>query len=371
MPIDVVSTVGAAFAGCLVAVGLSAVLGFQVFLYYRIFPSDTLSYKILVGWIWVTDTVHTILLCATIWQYLILSFEKLEIMVEVLPTVAVTVAMTATAALSVDGFYGWRIHKMSKQNWWLTGPIAFLSVAQVGLAFSKIFANDLNLETYHLSLTCFYFNTANAAVLMNTKTFFDIAKKFQIVFVTNLFVSAVTDIIIAVARYYYLRDIKRQGYLPTQEIVDGIVVFTINDGVMTCAVAIAAVVCCLAMPNNFVFLGLFVVNSKFYSNSVLATLNLRNWYRHRYSPGHRPVLMMPRATSDAYKGETEQRSISMLPNFGGSTRRSSVSIDHIEDETSVEMYMERQVDLDTPESRETKTKQTVELFTPRNPDLQQ
>lgn len=42
--------------------------------------------------------------------------------------------------------------------------------------------------------------------------------------------------------------------------------------------------------------------------------------------------MMPRATSDAYKGETEQRSISMLPNFGGSTRRSSVSIDHIEDE---------------------------------------
>ncbi|KAJ3913164.1 hypothetical protein F5877DRAFT_71794 [Lentinula edodes] len=301
------------------------------------------------------------------WQYLIFSFEKLEIMVEVLPTVAVTVAMTATAALSVNGVL------VSKQNWWLTGPIAFLSVAQVGLAFSKIFANDLNLETYHLSLTCFYFNTANAAVLMNTKTFFDIAKKFQIVFVTNLFVSAVTDIIIAVARYYYLRDIKRQGYLPTQEIVDGIVVFTINDGVMTCAVAIAAVVCCLAMPNNFVFLGLFVINSKFYSNSVLATLNLRNWYRHRYAAGHRPVLMMPRAMSDAYKvhGESEQRSISMLPNFGGSTRRSSVSIDHIGGENGVEMYMERRVDLDTPESHTTMTKQTVELFTPRNPDLQQ
>ncbi|KAH7874385.1 uncharacterized protein C8R40DRAFT_1171495 [Lentinula edodes] len=237
------------------------------------------------------------------WQYLIFSFEKLEIMVEVLPTVAVTVAMTATAALSVNGVL------VSKQNWWLTGPIAFLSVAQVGLAFSKIFANDLNLETYHLSLTCFYFNTANAAVLMNTKTFFDIAKKFQ----------------------------------------------------------------CLAMPNNFVFLGLFVINSKFYSNSVLATLNLRNWYRHRYAAGHRPVLMMPRATSDAYKvhGETEQRSISMLPNFGGSTRRSSIYIDHIGDENGVEMYMERQVDLDTPESHTTMTKQTVELFTPRNPDLQQ
>ncbi|KAJ4489266.1 hypothetical protein C8R41DRAFT_835500 [Lentinula lateritia] len=251
--------------------------------------------------------------------------------------------MTATAALSVNGFYGWRIHKMSKQNWWLTGPIAFLSVAQVGLAFT------------------------NAAVLMNTKTFFDIAKKFQ----PKDCICDQSICVGAVARYYYLRDIKRQGYLPTQEIVDGIVVFTINDGVMTCAVAIAAVICCLAMPNNFVFLGLFVINSKFYSNSVLATLNLRNWYRHRYAPGHRPVLMMPRATSDANKGETEQRSISMLPNFGGSTRRSSVSIDHIGDETSVEMYMERQVNLDTPESHETKTKQTVELFTPRNPDLQQ
>ncbi|KAJ7221743.1 hypothetical protein GGX14DRAFT_193404 [Mycena pura] len=46
-----------------------------------------------------------------------------------------TVAMTALTTVSVNLFYAWRIHKMSKNNWWITAPICLLCLARTGLAF--------------------------------------------------------------------------------------------------------------------------------------------------------------------------------------------------------------------------------------------
>jgi hypothetical protein len=65
--------------------------------------------------------------------------------------------------------------------------------------------------------------------------------------------SAVADIVISAARYYYLRELK-QGYIQcvtlaarttpltvtlvvdrTREVVDTVIVFTINDGLLTSA----------------------------------------------------------------------------------------------------------------------------------------
>ncbi|KAJ7491263.1 hypothetical protein FB451DRAFT_1515103 [Mycena latifolia] len=253
MSSDVRSTIGAAFAGCMTAVGLSAVLGFQTFLYFRIFPSDAFRYKALVAWIWLLDATHTILICTAVWQYAIENFANPDIVRKIFPALAITVAMTAIITLSVNVFYGWRIHKMSKQNWWLTGPIAFLCVARVALAFTT---------TSEIS-------------------FPEFAARFKILFTSGLAVSAVTDVIVSAARYYYLRNLK-QGYSMTQEVVDAVVVFTINDGCLTCAVVITSIACWLRMPNNFVYLGIYFTIAKFYANSVLATLNLRNWYRHRH-----------------------------------------------------------------------------------------
>ncbi|KAJ3730105.1 hypothetical protein DFJ43DRAFT_466668 [Lentinula guzmanii] len=348
MSSNVRSTLGAAFAGSMIAVGLSAVLGFQTFLYFRIFPSDSLRYKILVGWIWATDAVHTVLVCTSVWQYLIVNYDNFDIVKRIFPTVAITVAMTAVITLSVNSFYTWRIHKMSKHNWWLTGPIAFLSVARVVLAFTT------------------------TAEMMITKTFPDFAAKFKILFTSGLFVSAVTDIIISVARYYYLRNLK-QGYLPTQEVVDAVVVFTLNDGFLTCAVVIASIGCWLGMPHNFVYLGIYFTISKFYSNSVLATLNLRNWYRHQYTWNHPLGLSMIRATnSDGSRIHAHERATSMLPTSGSSPSKHAhpISID----DGRVEVYVEHQVeynvgnlipeDLDVLETRSNKSQKAVEMGSP-------
>ncbi|KAJ7243401.1 hypothetical protein B0H12DRAFT_1236436 [Mycena haematopus] len=257
--VQVHTTVGAAFAGCLTAVALSAILGFQTFLYFQIFPGDALRYKVLVGWIWMLDAAHTIAICSSVWAYGITHFGDPNYTKQIVPTLAVTVAFTAITTLSVNIFYGWRIHKMSKGNWWITGPIMLLAITRVGLAF---------VTTIEMILT---------------RTFPAFAAGFNVVLTCGMSVSAATDIVVSTARYYYLRNLK-QGYSGTQEVVDAVVIFTINDGCLTCAIAIVAIIFLLRMPDNFIWLGIYFNIAKLFSNSVLATLNLRNWYRHRPRP---------------------------------------------------------------------------------------
>ncbi|KAJ3794237.1 hypothetical protein GGU11DRAFT_759323 [Lentinula aff. detonsa] len=144
----------------------------------------------------------------------------------------IMVAITAVTALSANGFYGWRLYKMSKHNWWLVGPIALFSVVQIGKKGACL-QNYISKHIMSMLIT--------SLLRMKMNRFSEIPGKFRNVFVANIIISANTDIIIAAARYYYIRKIKLQGFSPTQEILDGIMVFTINDGVVTCVIAIASV----------------------------------------------------------------------------------------------------------------------------------
>ncbi|KAJ7685484.1 hypothetical protein DFH06DRAFT_44481 [Mycena polygramma] len=276
-PTDVNTTIGALAAGCLLAVGLSAVLAFQTFLYFQIFPGDALRYKILVAWIWLTDAAHTIVICTSVWEYAIVNFS-VNTTERIVPTLAATVATNALTTLTVNIFYGWRIHKMSKSNWWLTGPIMLLCATRTGLAF------------------------VTTTELILTKTFPVFQAKFRIVLIGGMAVSAVTDIVVSIARYYYLRSLK-QGYTGTQEVVDAVVVFTVNDGLLTCAVILGVIICVVRMPHNFIWLGVYFTVAKFYSNSVLATLNLRNWFRHRPIRTMGIPLTRPQALGHTMSGQ--------------------------------------------------------------------
>ncbi|KAJ7636787.1 hypothetical protein FB45DRAFT_1024886 [Roridomyces roridus] len=42
--------------------------------------------------------------------------------------------------------------------------------------------------------------------------------------------------------------------------------------------------CTLAMHTNFIWIGIYFNLTKLFANSILATLNLRNWYRHMHRP---------------------------------------------------------------------------------------
>ncbi|KAF7337664.1 hypothetical protein MSAN_02239900 [Mycena sanguinolenta] len=321
-PDSISLTLGAYMAGAMVGVGLSAIVSVQTFLYFQIFPQDTLRYKLLVAWNWLTDAGHTISLCVMIWQYVVLNFTNPKIVIEILSAFSVLsfldsmllierfqvlIMFTLVASLNANVFYAWRIYKMSKHNWWLMGPICLLCIARTGMGLYI------------------------AVQLIIFKNWLALAPVKPAV-VASLAVSAATDLVISAARYYYLRDLK-QGYMATQEMVDAVVIFTINDGILTCAALGAAIACLLAMPDNFVWIGIYITVAKLYSNSILATLNLRNWYRHR----HRPMgirLTCPPPNRNTF--QIDSRTTKMQPNVMHETP------------TTMEVFMEQEVEYNVP-----------------------
>ncbi|KAJ6527249.1 hypothetical protein DFH09DRAFT_1094915 [Mycena vulgaris] len=93
--------------------------------------------------------------------------------------------------------------------------------------------------------------------------------------------SAVADIVISAARYYYLRELKR-GYIQCVTLAARTTPFKVNFVVDRTREVVDTVV--LAMHTNFVWIGLFFNLAPLFANSILATLNLRNWYRHMHRP---------------------------------------------------------------------------------------
>ncbi|THG99820.1 hypothetical protein EW026_g2576 [Hermanssonia centrifuga] len=76
---------------------------------------------------------------------------------------------------------------------------------------------------------------------------------------------------------------SRTGFSSMDQIIDSIMVYTIENGFLTSIVAVASLICWLTMPGNFIFLALHFAITKLYANSLLATLNART---HLKEPSH-------------------------------------------------------------------------------------
>ncbi|KIP01956.1 hypothetical protein PHLGIDRAFT_319266 [Phlebiopsis gigantea 11061_1 CR5-6] len=61
--------------------------------------------------------------------------------------------------------------------------------------------------------------------------------------------------------------------------------YAINTSLLTSVFAVATFITCLAMPDNFIFLALIFPLSELYSNSLLASLNMRGRLRRRIVRG--------------------------------------------------------------------------------------
>ncbi|KAF7288438.1 hypothetical protein HMN09_01396500 [Mycena chlorophos] len=316
---DARPTIGALYAGSLASVALSAVLAIQTLLYFMFFSADNIRFKGIVGWVWASDTAHTISVAVAIWQYGVLNFSQPQYLLDIAPALSATVALTGITTLNSNVFYGWRIHRMSKGNLKLTIPIGLLAVTRIVMVIF-LSVEMILCETWAL-----------------------ISLRFKPMLVAALGISAATDIMLAATRYFFLRELK-QGYMGVPEMVDAVVIFTINDGLLTCTIVVAAIICFALMPQNYIWVGIYLTLSKLYSNSILVTLNLRNWYRHKNRPYLGPQIdydaRMRRRTgaqtpTEDYHGKGTGSFI------GGRAESSRADDDDVE---SVEVHVNQRVD---------------------------
>ncbi|KAI9441006.1 hypothetical protein H4582DRAFT_1514181 [Lactarius indigo] len=250
------TTLGAILLGCMLSTALSGMTIVQTFLYFRLYPKDPARIKLMVIGILFLDLTHAALMCASTWDYLVLNFGNEAIADRIPITIGLTVAFTATITFLAQLFFSHRVFRLSRGNWYITTPLVMLSCARLGAAL--VSTTEMGkLRSFHLFV-----------------------ENFGYVFTLGLSMACTVDIGVTASMCYFLH-MSRTGFGEMDHIIDTIMLYTFNNGALTCVTTVVSMICWLTMPRNLIFLGLHFAISKLYANSLLATLNGRRSIRKR------------------------------------------------------------------------------------------
>jgi len=164
---------------------------------------------------------------------------------------------------------------MSKRNWFLVGPTFILAIGRVACGLTT------------------------TSELIRLKTFPAFTAKYKTVFTLGLTFSSAVDVIITFGMCFYLQG-SRRGFGTMDDVIDSIIIYTINNGTLTCISTIVSLICWLTMPHNLIFMALHFAIAKMYANSLFATLNMRRSFRERAVPAKETVEPMPVLFPDSF-----------------------------------------------------------------------
>jgi len=234
-------------------------------------------------------------------------------------TLGLTVAFTATITFLAQLFFSHRVFRLSRNNWYITAPLVILSCCRLGAAL--VSTTEMGrLRSFHLFV-----------------------EHYSYVFTLGLSMACTVDIGITATMCYFLQ-MSRTSFGTMDHTIDTIMLYTFNNGALTCVTTVVSMICWLTMPENLVFLGLHFTISKLYANSLLATLNSRRLIRKRSKMGQAdtehalpvifPSYCVPRGRSRARFTSTLSPTSEMDPTRLEISVEKTIQCDAEEDQTS-------------------------------------
>ncbi|KAA1465966.1 hypothetical protein DENSPDRAFT_876136 [Dentipellis sp. KUC8613] len=273
------STMGATFVGVLVGAMLYGVSCLQTWHYYREYSHDAFSIKLLVGAVWVCDTVHQILISHTMYTYVITNFANPAILGELVWSLIVEVLFNGFTAVLVQCFFTLRIYRLSNKNVPITAVVLLLVIGQFGVT------------------------VAYASKAIHMTTFAQLATLKGLSMSVNA-LTAASDVSIAVALCSMLHR-SRTGFRASDSMINKLILFTMNTGLLTSLDAICSLASIAASPNTFIYICFFFTLGRLYSNSLLATLNARKAIRNGASSNEDTISLQGIPRTAAFDSSTK------------------------------------------------------------------
>ncbi|CAE6489037.1 unnamed protein product [Rhizoctonia solani] len=238
---------GPILLGTIVNIWLYGIMVTQTTMYYVAFPRDHKWIKILVGYMFVVDTLNSIFDIGLVWKYTITLFGDTRGILVSSWWFNVEPVMTVMISSSTQTFFAWRIAKLTGHAW-MGWAIAFSSFIQ--------FAAGLG-------------STIGAFIVQDFARF----QELKAAVITWLGLSALTDIVITCILSWYLHT-HRTGFSKTDDIITRLVRLTVQTGLVTTLWATTDLILYLGWSHN---LHLFfqLPLCKLYTNSLMSTLNSR------------------------------------------------------------------------------------------------
>ncbi|KAE9390298.1 hypothetical protein BT96DRAFT_349575 [Gymnopus androsaceus JB14] len=126
---------------------------------------------------------------------------------------------------------------------------------------------------------------------------------FTLLFIMGAFV----DVAIAIALVANLYTHRKHVFSPTQKMLDRLIRWTVQTGLVTSIVAVAVVICFQTMKSNLIWLTIYTCLGEVYSNSFMAILNARNGFQNDdtlYEVSVPAGILFPDASAS---GDTESK----------------------------------------------------------------
>ncbi|KAF8212604.1 hypothetical protein K438DRAFT_1804846 [Mycena galopus ATCC 62051] len=247
------STLGALLVGTLLSFVLFGVTTTQTYFYSGRFPNDSRNMKLLVACVWTLELGHVICIGHTLYVLAVTDFDHPERLSMFPQSMGASTLFNALVAMCVQGYFSFRIYRLGKRLY-------------------------IPLLTWTLSFLFLGGSTVIFAVGQRTVSFSLFDARWGWLFDTLWAVAAANDLIIAVVLVFWLVKKRDESEYMTH-VLDKIIAWTIETGVITSAAAIMNLICFMTMKDSFVWIAWYVVTARLYSNSFLASLNSRGTLR--------------------------------------------------------------------------------------------
>ncbi|KIK48436.1 hypothetical protein CY34DRAFT_798258 [Suillus luteus UH-Slu-Lm8-n1] len=329
---------GAILLGGLLAFGLSGCVNMQFIVYWQLYSYESWRVKSLVVAITLLDWCHSAFVAIALWDSIIVPYGNMDDFDKIPWSVGPAVELTAMITFLVQCIFAYRIYRLQKKRLTVVVPIVALAFFRL-VAASVSMSEMIRLQSY-------------AAFIQQNFS--------RWIFTVGLSLSAFVDIMITAIMCYFLRK-NRTMVISTIRIIDTLTLWTIRNGSMTSAAAIASLICWLAMPDNRTFLGLHFVIAKLYANSLLATLNarqhIRNGKQHNSSSDRPLPIIFSEDWENAPEALRPQHGFAMrldsyIPRGENTKRGQTIQV-------NVERVVESKLDDDALEPTESCTERSI------------
>ncbi|RDB19339.1 hypothetical protein Hypma_013611 [Hypsizygus marmoreus] len=249
------NTWGVALLGLVASSIIYGITTFQLYIYFTHYPNDTRKLKLLAWSVWIIDSVSLGLVCNAVYGYLIRDIANPLNRLVVNRTLDVDPILMGLLSFLTHSYLGHRVWKVCQRNFWFGCLLLGLILASLSIAIAS-------------SVLSFRFD------LWEERT------KLKWVGLAGTILVVVLDIIIATVLCVYLLLQNIEGKR-TKKVVNRILIFAVNTGLVSSIMSITNIVTYFALPNTLIFLSSNFIFTKVYANALLANLNARESLRGR------------------------------------------------------------------------------------------
>ncbi|KAJ6609504.1 hypothetical protein B0H10DRAFT_1370472 [Mycena sp. CBHHK59/15] len=245
--------------GIFATLALFGILVLQVYIYYLSSVDDGSMLKCLVAAVLVLELCHTIAGSAAIYYWTVTLATVSE---KPGSSYGLSLGMVfeTLITLLVQAYFIHRVYRFS-QN-------AFLGIALTVLCVLRFVGGLIISVESFLNLP-------------REPDYFALQDRFAWLIMATFSVGAFVDVCIASALCVYVYKWKTVPAMKTtSQLIHKIMFWSIQTGLVTSLASVTVIACFQAMRRNYVWIGVFAILGKLYSNSLLASLNVRNLHRN-------------------------------------------------------------------------------------------